>query len=74
MDEAYKVIIKCASFVGAVILYEHTLGQIPVPQYNQFENTDKAVITSNDISKLGVYWGERKKAVNSWGNELWPSV
>ena len=74
LDEAYKVIIKCASFIGVVILYEHTLGQIPVPQYNQFENIDKAVITSNDISKLGAYWGERKKDVNSWGNEFWPSV
>lgn len=74
LDEAYKAIIKCGSFLGAVILYEHTLGGVPVPQYNQFENLEKAVIRTKDISKLGDYWREREKYVNSWDNDIWPSI
>lgn len=74
LDEAYKAIIKCGSFLGAVILYEHTLGGVPVPQYNQFENIEKAIIRTNDISKLGEYWRQREKVVNSWDNEVWPSM
>ena len=74
LDEAYKAIIKCGSFLGAVVLYEHSLGGIPVPQYNQFMNLDKPVIRTKDISKLADYWRDREKEVNSWDHDIWPAM
>ncbi len=74
LDEAYKSIVKAGSFLGAVVLYKHQLGGVPVPQYDQFKNLDKAVIRTNDITKLETYWRNRKKEVSSWENELWPPI
>ena len=74
LDEAYKAIIKVASFLGAIILYEHQLGGVPVPQYNQFKYLDKAIILKSDISKLGDFWTYRNKEVSSWGSDIWPNI
>jgi hypothetical protein len=72
MDEAYKSIIKTGSFLGAVILYEHSLGGIPVSQYDQFENIDKPVIKVEDLPALHTFWHDREKAVRTWELEIWP--
>jgi len=72
LDEAYKSIVKSGSFLGAVILYEHTLGGIPVPQYDQFKNIDKPTIRTEDLSALYTFWKNREKEVSSWNQELWP--
>ncbi len=45
-----------------------------MPQYNQFKNLDKAVIRTNDISKLAAYWRDREKEVSSWDHDIWPSM
>ena len=74
LDETYKAIIKCGSFLGAVVLYEHSLGGIPVPQYNQLKNLDKPTIRTKDISKLAAYWKDREKEVNSWDHDIWPAM
>ena len=72
LDEAYKTIVKTGSFLGAVILYEHSLGGIPVPQYNQFENVDKPVIKADDLSALHKFWNDREKDLRTWDQEIWP--
>jgi hypothetical protein len=72
LDGAYKSIIRTGSFLGAIILYEHTLGGIPVPQYDQFKNLDKPTIMREDLSTLYTYWNNREKEVGSWDQELWP--
>ena len=74
LDEAYKSIIKSGSFIGSIILYEHTLGGIPVPQYDQFKNIDKPAIRKDDLSALYTFWENREKEVNSWDQEIWPLV
>lgn len=73
LDECYKAIIRVASFIGAVILYEHSLGGVPVPQFNHLENLDKPIVFRDDIVKLDVFWNTRVKEVNAWGRDIWPS-
>ena len=72
LDEAYKSIVRSGSFIGAIILYEHSLGGVPVPQYDQFKNMDKPAINSEDLSTLYDFWRNREKEVSSWDHELWP--
>ncbi len=74
LDEAYKSIVKSGSFLGAVVLYEHSLGGVPVPQYDQFENLDKAIIKTRSLTNLRGYWRDRNKEVSSWEKKLWPSI
>ena len=74
LDEAYKSIIKTGSFIGAVILYEHSLGSIPVPQYDQFKNIDKPTIKKKDISGLYTFWKNREQEVKSWEQEPWLKI
>jgi len=71
LDDSYKAIIRVASFLGAIILYEHSLGGVPVPQFNQIENLDKPMVTQEDLSNLYFYWQERTKEVGSWEGDLW---
>lgn len=71
LDESYKAIIHVASFMGAIILYEHSLGRVPVPQFNQLENLDKPMVSQEDLGKLHSYWDNRVKEVGSWNNDLW---
>ncbi len=74
LDEAYKAIVKSGSFLGAVVLYEHSLGGVPVPQYDQFKNLDKPVIKTKSLSNLSTFWMDRNKEVSSWDQELWPPI
>ena len=71
LDEAYRSIVRSGSFIGAIILYEHALGGIPVPQYDQFKNIDKPTINKEDLSTLYNFWKDREKEVSSWEQELW---
>lgn len=71
LDECYKVIIPIASFIGVVVLYEHSLGGVPVPQFNQLNNLDKPMVASEDIPALDAFWNDRVKEVDTWDNELW---
>ena len=70
LDGAYKSIVKSSSFLAAIVLYEHQLGGIPIPQYDQFKNIDKPVILTKNISKLRSYWAGRNKEVSSWESDL----
>ncbi len=70
LDDAYKAIIRVSSYMGAIILYEHSLGQVPIPQFNQTENLDKPMVTKEDLSNLKSYWRQRSKEVVSWGSSL----
>ena len=71
LDDAYKAIIRIASFLGSIILYEHSLGGVPVPQFNQIENLDKPMIAKDDLSNLHSYWHIRTKEIDSWESDLW---
>jgi hypothetical protein len=67
------MIVKIVSG-GQIILYEHSLGGVPVPQFNQFRNIDKPMLATVDISKLTEFWKDREKLVNTWDNDVWEVV
>jgi hypothetical protein len=72
LDDCYQAIICVASFIGVVILYEHSLGGVPVPQYDHLENLDKPMVLRDDIEKLHIFWSNRVKEVGGWDNDIWP--
>lgn len=72
LDDCYQAIIRVASFIGVVILYEHSLGGVPVPQYDHLENLDKPMVLRDDIEKLDIFWSNRVKEVDGWDNDIWP--
>lgn len=73
LDDCYQAIIRVASFIGAVILYEHPLGGVPVPQFDHLENLDKPMVSQDDIEKLHSFWSKRVKEVGRWDNDIWPN-
>ena len=64
-------LIRVASFLCANILYEHLLGGVPTPQFNQLENLEKPMIAQDHLSNLQSCWQERTKEVGSWEGDLW---
>lgn len=71
LNESYKAIIRVASFIGALILYQHSLSDVLVPQFNQLENLDKPMVSHEDLRDLSAYWHHRTKDIGSWKNDLW---
>lgn len=74
LDDCYRAIIQVASFIGAVVLYEHSLGGVPVPQFNHLNDLDKPMISNEDIQALDEFWNNRTNEVDSWDNDLWTGI
>lgn len=74
LDDCYRVIIQVASFIGAIVLYEHSLGSVPVPQYDHLKGLNKPMIVDEDIQVLRKFWNNRTMEVDSWDNDIWKDV
>ena len=74
LDECYKVIVSIASFIGVVVLYEHSLGGVPVPQFDHLKGLDKAIVSAEDIPVLDKFWNARVKEVDTWDDDLWEKI
>lgn len=70
LDSCMKSIVSVGSYIGVVILYEHGLGKVPTPQFNQFENLDKAMARAEDLDRLHEFWQERAREVETWSEDL----
>jgi hypothetical protein len=71
LDECYKAIVSTASFLGAVLLYEYSLGGLPTPQYDHLKNLDKPMVAKEDMNKLSEFWQKRFREVEDWDLRLW---
>lgn len=71
LDQCYKAIIRVSSFIGVIVLYEHTLGRVPTPQYNHLENIEKPMVSQDDLENLHNYWHKRVNEVINWNQNLW---
>lgn len=70
LDACYRAIVRVASFLGAVLLYEHSLGGVPTPQYDQLKNLDIPMVAKADKEKLYAFWHERCRQVGAWGKNM----
>lgn len=71
LDACHRVIAQAASFLGAVVLYEYSLGGLPTPQYDHLSNLDKPMVTVADMEKLPTFWSERFNEVAGWHKDYW---
>jgi hypothetical protein len=71
LDECYRAIVRVSSFIGSVVLYEHGLGGVPVPQYDQFKNMSLPMVAKKDMDKLYAFWSERCREVEKWDQNIW---
>jgi hypothetical protein len=71
LEQCYKAIIRVSSFIGVIVLYEHTLGRVPTPQYDHLENIEKPMVSQDDLENLHNYWYERVEEVSHWNQNFW---
>jgi len=71
LEQCYKAIIRVSSFIGVIVLYGHTLGGVPTPQYNHLKNIEKPMVSQDDLENLYNYWLKRKNEVSHWNENLW---
>jgi hypothetical protein len=70
LDACYRAIVLVASFLGA-FLYEHSLGGVPTPQYDQLKNLNVPMVAEADMGKLYAFWGVRCREVDNWDKNIW---
>lgn len=71
LDDCYRAIVRVGSFLGVVFLYEHSLGGVPTPQYDQLKNLDLPMVAKPDMENLYAFWSKRCREVDEWDNNLW---
>lgn len=71
LDDCYRAIVRVGSFLGAVFLYEYSLGNVPTPQYDQLKNIERSMVAKPDVEKLHTFWNERCREVEDWDKNLW---
>jgi len=71
LDDCYRAIVSVGSFLGVVFLYEHSLGGVPTPQYDQLMSMDLPMVAEEDMGKLYSFWNERCREVGKWDKNLW---
>ena len=70
-DQAYRAIVRAASFVSLGILFERGgLGDIPTPQYNHLENLDKPMILPSEADHLDIFWHTRVSEMEKWSENV----
>ncbi|MBM4293803.1 MAG: hypothetical protein FJ126_02725 [Deltaproteobacteria bacterium] len=74
LDECYRAILRTASFLGTVLLYEFSLGGLPTPQYDHLKNLEKPMVNKENKQKLYNYWRNRNQEVDDWENNLWDGM
>lgn len=73
LKACHKVIYQVASFISGTLLWESTLGGLPVPQYDHLANLEKSWVTSKNLEKACQKWDEFAKEVSKWDStSLWP--
>ena len=71
--ECHKVIYTVASFISGTLLWESSLGGLPVPQFDHLVNLDKSWTTTKNLEKARKKWNEFSKEVSNWDSKsLWP--
>lgn len=70
LDDCYKAIVRVGSFLGAVFLYEYSLGSVPTPQYDQLKDIERSMVAKPDVGKLHTFWNERSREVENWDKKL----
>jgi hypothetical protein len=68
LDTCYIAIVRVASFLGVQFLYEHSISDVPTPQYDQLKNLDVPMVARADMDKVYSFWAERCREVHTWGN------
>ena len=73
LESCHKIIYQVASFVSGQLLWESSLGGLPVPQYDHLKHLDKSWTTSKNLVKAHEKWNEYEKKVQKWESaKLWP--
>ena len=73
LEICHKIIYKVASFISGSLLWESSLGGLPVPQYDHLKNLDKSWVSLKNLEKASKKWDEFAKEVSKWdSSSLWP--
>ena len=65
LEQAYIIVIQIGNIIADMI-GETLITELSTPQYDQFENWDKRLITTEHKNELYQFWQKRYNEINSW--------
>ena len=73
LEICHKIICQVASYISGSLLWESSLGGLPVPQYDHLKHLDKSWVSPEHLEKARKKWDEFAKEVSKWDSiTLWP--
>jgi hypothetical protein len=68
LDQCYQTLIRIGKKVE-LLIDGFLLCSVPTPQFNQFNNWDKPIITTKEFKALREYWTLRCEEIEDWSKE-----
>jgi hypothetical protein len=68
LEKCYKGLFYIAKGIE-LLLDDLALCDVPTPQFDQLNNWDKPIVTSEDKNKLEEYWYNRSLEIDGWSKE-----
>lgn len=73
LKTCHKIIYQVASFITGELLWESSLGGLPVPQDDHLANLEKSWVSPRNLEKARKKWDEYAKEIPKWDlASLWP--
>lgn len=73
LEGCYKTLYQIASFMSGALLWESSLGGLPVPQFDHLKDIEKRWVSPKNIGKAREAWRVFEKEVSEWDSALmWP--
>jgi len=66
LGECHQAMLQVADFIGGSLLQDSTGAGLPTPQFNFFENLDKAWAREDDLEKTRAHWQRLADEIDKW--------
>lgn len=66
LAECHQALLQVAGFIAGPLLQDSMTAGVPVPQFNLFENLDKAWVNTTGLAKARDYWKRHADEIEKW--------
>ena len=73
LEACYKTLYCVASFISGSLLWESSLGGLPVPQFDHLKDIEKRWVSPKKVGKAREKWSVFEKEISEWDSIcIWP--
>ncbi len=73
LEACYRTLYCVASFISGSLLWDSSLGGLPVPQFDHLKDIEKRWVSPRNVGKARETWRAFEEKVSGWDStDIWP--